>query len=341
MSPNPRPPLGSDAPAPPAAAEVGTGATGATASSPPDSGPRVPARSGATGRWLVAGATFFWGTSATLARSVFRDLHVPVFTVVELRLLIACALLGIWLAVRHPRQLRIRREDWLYFVVLAIFGVATVQATYYYSISVLGVGIAILAQYVAPTLIVLVDVVRGQPVRRVTGFAVMAALAGTTLLVSHAGALQRAAPPWQWGVAFSSAVWFAFYILYSKRGLTRYSPATVLFYTFAIAMVPWMIVTPPARILAAGYDGRTWLLFLCLGLLSTLVPFSLFYAGLKRLRPAEAGIIATLEPVIASVSAAVVLGEGLAPIQWIGAALVLAAAMAASREHDSHEAVAS
>ncbi|MEO5617333.1 MAG: EamA family transporter [Candidatus Eisenbacteria bacterium] len=297
-------------------------------------------REAALGRWLVVGAAFFWGTSATLARSVFRDLNVPVLTVVELRLLIASVLLGLWLVFRHPAALRVRRADWLYFVILAMLGVATVQASYYYSISVLGVGLAILVQYIAPTLIVLVDIMRGRPVHRITIIAVLAALAGTALLVSNAGASRIAATAWQWMIAFSSAVWFAFYILYSKRGLERYRPETVLFYTFAVAGTFWAFVTSPAKILAAGYDTRTWLLFLVLGVFSTLVPFSLFYAGLKRMKAAEAGIIATTEPVIASVSAALLLHEGLIPLQWLGAALVLVAAVAASREHNSEEAKA-
>lgn len=211
----------------------------------------------ALGRWLVLGAAFFWGTSATLARTVFRDLQVPPLTVVELRLLIACVLLGAWLAVRKPQALWVRRADWPYFLVLGLFGVATVQATYYYSIAVLGVGLAILIQYVAPTLIVLVDVVRGRPVHRIVGAAVFAALLGTVLLVGNAGDIRHTATPWQWAIAFSSAVWFAFYVIYSKRGLERYPPETVLFYTFAIAATFWAFVTPPTKIMAAGYDART------------------------------------------------------------------------------------
>jgi drug/metabolite transporter (DMT)-like permease len=98
-----------------------------------------------------------------------------------------------------------------------------------------------------------------------------------------------------------------------------------------------MFVTPPTRILAAGYDARTWGFFLILGTFSTLVPFGLFNAGLRQMRAAEAGIVATLEPVIAAVSAAIVLGESLGPLQWLGAALVLAAAAVASTEMEGRE----
>mgnify|MGYP003694307293 CR=1 FL=1 len=54
---------------------------------------------------MVFAAAALWGTSATLARYVFRDHHVPAFTVVELRLVIACLLLFPWLAWRNPRAL--------------------------------------------------------------------------------------------------------------------------------------------------------------------------------------------------------------------------------------------
>jgi len=289
-------------------------------------------RSKSSGRWMLAGATFFWGTSATLARMMFRDLKVPALTVVELRLLIACAILGPWLAIASPRSLRVKREDWGYFLILGLIGVATVQGSYYYSISVLGVGLSILLQYVAPSLIVLYEVASGRHVHATTLLAVGGALIGTALLVGQALSSGIHAQPWQWAIGFSSAVWFAFYIVYSKRGLERYAPETVLFYTFLIAGLTWAFVTPPIRILQAGYGARTWALFLAMGIFSTLVPFRLFYAGLSRMRPTEAGIVATLEPVIASASAALVLNEGLRPLQWLGAALVLTAAVLAPRE---------
>jgi drug/metabolite transporter (DMT)-like permease len=93
----------------------------------------------------------------------------------------------------------------------------------------------------------------------------------------------------------------------------------------------WAVVTPPWKILAAGYDARLWGMFFALGMLSTLLPFALFTAGLRRLPAPETGILATLEPVVAVLSAATFLGEGLRSLQWLGAALVLAAAVLASR----------
>jgi len=285
------------------------------------------------GRWLVFLAALFWGTTATLARSVFRDHGVPALTVVELRLVIASSLLFVWLMVRNRAALRIERRDIGYFLVLGLAGVAAVQGSYYYAIAKLGVGLAILLQYLAPALIVLWEWIRGKTPTLATGFSVVLAVAGTALLVQGVDLRMLDASPLDWAVGLSSSVIFAFYVLYSKRGLTRYAPETVLFYTFAIAATCWAVVTPPWRIVGAGYPADVWWRFLLLGVFSTLVPFRCFYAGLRRLPAAEAGVIATSEPVVAIVAAAVFLGETLRAPQLVGAFAVIVAAVLATRGH--------
>ncbi len=284
------------------------------------------------GRLLVIGATLFWGTSATVARFLFANQEVPPFWVVETRLLIATAVLGAWLGLRHPTLLRVSRADWPYLLTLGVFGVAAIQGTYYYTIAELGVGLAILLQYLAPALIVAYEVARGRErftaeVASVLG----AALLGTLLLVSGVPRGDWRAHPAGFAAGFASALFFAFYILYSKRGLSRYRAETMLFYTFLIAGVAWAPMAPPPRLLAAGLEPRVWALFVYLGLFSTLIPFALFAAGLRRLAPSEAAVVATLEPVVAVTSSALLLGEGLGPLQTAGAALVLAACVLAAR----------
>ena len=285
------------------------------------------------GRWLVFLATVFWGGTATLARSVFRDGGVPAPTAVELRLLIAVSLLFAWLLVRNRAALKVERADRGALVVLGLFGVAAVQGTYYWSIARLGVGLAILLQYVAPSLIVLWQMARGQRPSLPMVVAVLLALAGTALLVVGVDRSSVHATAFDWCVGASSSVIFAFYVLASKKLVARHAPETVLVYTFAIAAVFWMCVTPPWRIIAAHYPASMWVRFAVLGVFSTLVPFRCFYSGLKRLPAAEAGVIATAEPVVAILSAFLVLGEGLRPGQMFGAVMVIVAAVLASRGH--------
>lgn len=288
------------------------------------------------GRWLILAATFFWAVSATLARHLFRDLHLPPLVVVEMRLAIATALLLPWLAIRNPSRLRVTRRGLAELVLLGVLGVAAVQGSYYYAVSTLGVGLAILLQYIAPALVLLYAALRGERVGRFAVVAVVAALAGTVLLVGNVDRAAMAAGPIPWIVGFGSAFIFAYYIVASKSALRRNPPETVLVYTFAVAALFWAFAVPPWTIVAAHYGPRVWLLFAAIGITSTLVPFGLFYSGLRWLDPQQAGILATAEPVIAVFSAWLLLGEGLRPLQWLGAALVLAAAtLAAARAPDA------
>lgn len=279
---------------------------------------------------MVLAAATLWGASATLARFVFRDHHVPALTVVELRLAIACSLLLPWMLLRNRGALRVARADFGYFLILGLFGVAAVQGTYYYSISRLGVGLSILLQYLAPALIVLYEMARGRRPSPMTLLAVGAAVLGTALLVGGVDRSALHASAGDWAAGFASAFAFAFYILFSKRGLNRHDPTAVLLYTFAIAGLFWGIVTPPWKIAAANYSPSVWAMFLAIGVGSTLLPFTLFYGGLRRLRAEEAGVLATLEPVVAVLTAALFLGEGLGPLQLCGASLVLVATLLAT-----------
>lgn len=291
----------------------------------------VAARQRNVGRWFVFAATVLWASTATLARFMFHARSIDPLVVVELRLTIASTVLAAFLALFRRRSLRIAAADLPRFLLLGLMGVAAVQGSYYYSISKLGVGLAILIQYLAPALIVAFDLLRGKPVGWTLLLAVASALLGTLMLVGGVRVGQVEATPLDWGISFSSAFAFAFYIVNSKRVLARYAPETVLLYTFAIAAVFWAFRNPPWTIMAAHYPLGTWGLFLLLGLFSTLVPFGLFYAGLRRLPAAEAGVIATSEPLVAMVTAAIFLEEKLGPLQLVGAGFVLAAALLASR----------
>jgi drug/metabolite transporter (DMT)-like permease len=290
-----------------------------------------PSRRERTGFLCVIAATVLWGTSATLARWTMKH-DVPPLVVVELRLAISVVLLALGFAAFRPALFRIARADFLPLLILGVFGIAAVQGTYYTNVSLIGVGLAILLQYLAPTLVVAWEaLVERRLPRPIEAAALLCATAGVALLVLADHAAVARANPLGVGIGLASAVFFAFYILYAKRLLVRLSPWTVLFYGFLVAALFWMIFEPPARIAGAHYRADLWGLFVAIALGSALVPFALFYAGLARLPASRAGIVALLEPIVAIGSAALFLHEGLSVSQSFGAALILLGVGLASR----------
>lgn len=71
-------------------------------------------------------------------------------------------------------------------------------------------------------------------------------------------------------------------------------------------------------------NQTTWLLLLGLATLSTAMPIAVVNLGIHKIGAAQASIISTFEPVLTMVLALFLLDERILPIQWLGAALIIA-----------------
>ncbi len=77
--------------------------------------------------------------------------------------------------------------------------------------------------------------------------------------------------------------------------------------------------------MAAHYGRAQWGFMAVFSLLSVLLPFSCYFAGLQHLEPTRAIVASCLEPVFSILIAALALGELLRPMQTAGIVLVLVA----------------
>ena len=68
-----------------------------------------------------------------------------------------------------------------------------------------------------------------------------------------------------------------------------------------------------------------WIAIIAIALISTVLAFVTFFAGLKRIGPTTTSTLSTFEPIVAVVLAAIVLGETISPIQILGGILILTA----------------
>jgi drug/metabolite transporter (DMT)-like permease len=73
------------------------------------------------------------------------------------------------------------------------------------------------------------------------------------------------------------------------------------------------------------------LLLLYVGVFAAAVPSVLFLTGIRRIGGVRTGILMLFEPVVGVLLAAVILAEGLAPLQVVGGATILLAALIVQR----------
>jgi len=134
-----------------------------------------------------------------------------------------------------------------------------------------------------------------------------------------------------------SGLWYAGYSLMgrsaSRRGL---NPWTTLMYTFAVAALCLLVLnlgagrTLPGAARSASdmlwlrSSAWGWFTLFLLAAGPTVAGFGLYNVSLGYLPSSVANLLLTLEPAFTAVTAYLLLGERLAPIQIVGSMLVLA-----------------
>jgi drug/metabolite transporter (DMT)-like permease len=246
------------------------------------------------------------------------------------------------LLVTAPGRLRVARRELPFLIAFGITGVAFVQWLYFVSIERLPIGIALLIEYVAPLLVALFAWrVLHEPVRRRIWAALVLALAGLGLVV-QVWSERLVLDGLGLVAAMAAAVAYAAYILLAEHGVKRRDPISLSCYGFGFAALFWFGVQPLWRFPAgrlddsvsllgglAGADAPVVLLVLFVVVVGTMTTFGLVVAALRHLPATRVGLVAMLEPVVASVVAWLWLDEVLAAPQLAGGLVVIAAILLA------------
>lgn len=270
-------------------------------------------------------ATVFWAAAASAAKFLFNSGITP-FQLVQLRITISAFFLFLWLLMRSPHMLKISLKDLLSFIILGALGMATLQFAYLFTISKINVAAAILLQYLAPIFIALYAMIfSGEKPGRTTITAMFLSTFGCYLAVGAYNPETYAMNLVGIIGGICTALSYAWFALQGEHLMRKYNPWTVLFFALFFASFPWNMIHPPMEAFAHLYSPIKWALILGISILGTILPYGLFYEGIKIIRSTRASITATLEPIIAGIISFIFLGEILEPLQLLGGAVVIAA----------------
>ncbi len=271
---------------------------------------------------LVFAAVTCWAMTGIVFAVVLRNATISPLTVVFLRGTTATLLLGAYLAFFRRDGLRVARRDLprmalLGFAYVVIFYPALI---YTYELNSVPVGTALL--YLFPAFVTLASARWfGEALTRRKLLALALCLLGTLVVVA----------PWRAGAQVSplgvllgvlSAATYAYYAVFSRPLLRHYHFTTVLFYTLGIGCLGLF----PVQLFVGSGLPDPWTLLqiaLAVGVLVTLLPLSLYTIALSRLPAGNVAIAATIEPALTIIFAALLLGQYLAPVQLLGAALIV------------------
>jgi drug/metabolite transporter (DMT)-like permease len=284
----------------------------------------------------IAAAALCFGISANLGRAAFTGRllagtpalrSIDPLILAQTRTTFSLLLLAPFLWWRRGRVgMALPRPDLVRCLVLGVLGVAASNYFYYYAIQKTNVAVAIILQYTAPVWVLLYMVARAR--QRATPqrvASVVLAVIGCVLAIGITGNGRFHLNSAGVVAALVAAVAFAFYNIGGHDLLSRHDHWRTLMYVLLGSALFWIVVNPPWRIAAARYSAAEWLFLLVFAVVSVLVPYLFYFAGLQHLDATRAIVTSCLEPVFSIVIAAVALGELVRPVQMAGIALVLLA----------------
>ena len=271
---------------------------------------------------LILLAAVLWGLLGILGKQA-QAAGVSPLEVAFWRAALGGALVAAHAAVtRAPLP---RGADLGWTVAFGVVGVSVFYGAYQLAVQAGGASLASVLLYTAPAFVALLG---WAFLREKLGWrealAVLGTLAGIALISLGGGQGVTVSGP---ALAFGLAAGFTYslYYLYGKAFFGRYAPASL----YAVALPVGALGLLPL----VGFSAKTpgaWGSLVGMAVFSTYLAYLAYSAGLQRLSATRASVIASLEPVVAALLAALLFGERLAPLALLGAALVIGAALALS-----------
>lgn len=259
---------------------------------------------------LVFGGIASVQFGAAVAKGLFATAG-PGGTVL-LRLLLSAAVM---LALARPR-LAGRPAPSLRAAALFGLVLACMNLSFYEALDRIPLGVAVTVEFTGPLAVAI-----GGSRRWADGLWVLLAGLGVLLLTGSGGGALDAV-----GVALAAlagACWAA-YILLAQRVGTLFPGMSGL----ALALAVGAVVMLPVGVAGAGsalVRPGVLLAGFAVAMLSSVVPYSLELAALRRLPAAVFGVLMSLEPAVAALAGWAILHEGLRPRQLLGIGCVSAA----------------
>ena len=248
--------------------------------------------------------------------------------IVFTRVLFSAVFLAAWCAARSPANLRIRLADSWCFAGTGIVSIMLFSYCYFRTIESANIGLAALLLYTSPIFVLFFSVLFFK--ERMTGrklLAVCCTFAGCVCITGVFGGGPPSAPLSVILTGLGAGLFYSLYTIFGKFALRRYDSLTVTTYTFIFAALGTAFLVPLPDTLARYADGTVFLAACGMAFFCSLASFGLYTIGLSGMAPSKAGVLVTVEPVVATLIGILAFHEAAGIATFAGMALILGATL--------------
>ena len=276
---------------------------------------------------LIAGA--LWGIMGLFVRHLSEDYGLTSMQISTARLFSAGVLFVIFTLITDKSRLKVCLKDLPLLIAMGLFSVIFMSATYFESINLTSLAVAAILLYTAPIIVMIASIfLFKEKFTPKKALALTLAFAGCILVSGIATGNAKVSPHGIF-MGFLSALTYALYTIFGKFALKKHHSFTVTAYAFAIGGIGSFIFAPPASF-APAFENAESVTVLLLKLVATgfctaFLPFLFYTLGLKKIEAGKASVMASVEPMVASLVSIFVLREPTDIYSVIGILSILAA----------------
>jgi drug/metabolite transporter (DMT)-like permease len=275
---------------------------------------------------LAIFAAALWGISGTFGQFLFQQRGINVEWLITVRMLISGALLLLISLLGKNKDLWNiwkNKKDAIQLLLFSITGMLAVQYTYFAAIKHSNAATATVLQYVGPVLIVIyLAIINSKLPKPMDYLAIAMAIIGAFLLVTHGDINNLIISRLALFFGLASAVTLAVYTLQPIRLLNKYSSIVIIAWGMIIGGIAFSFIKPPWSI-EGTWDIYTYNYVVFIVILGTLVPFYAYLTAVKFIGGQKASLLASAEPLSATIMAVVWLNVPFTLIDWVGSICII------------------
>ncbi len=246
-----------------------------------------------------------------------------VLTLLSCRSVVGLACFAVWLRMGDRPAAFSRRERWIARGLGLLFA-ATVFGLFE-AIDLMDVPTAVLAYFVYPLITGLVAAVTGlERLGWRGGAAAIVAFVGLALMIgAHPGEIALLGVLFAFGAAVSRAAM----LLITRALLARADARLTTWHSLSSSTVLFVVISLATQTWVPPHTALGWAALAGISVTTTVAILAVFISA-NRVGPFRTALVMNLEPLLAAVGSAVLLGDVIAPVQALGGGIMLAALVA-------------
>lgn len=271
----------------------------------------------------IMGAATLWGCMGIFSRGI-AAMDISVTSVAILRNLGACLLMGLFFLLTDRSIFRVKVRHLPIFLGTGVGSVLMMTLFYFRSQQESSLAVAAILLYTAPTFVVILSALlfKDKITKQKLAALVIAFLGCSFVSGIWSGGLEVS--PLGLVLGLASGFSYSLYTIFGRFGLQHYQPFTVTFYSLVFAGIGSLFFWNTGEMAVIAASPKGLLLSLGLMLFATVLPYLLYTKGLGGLGDSgKASILASVEPVVASLVGILAFGEPMTLGVVLGLACIL------------------